>query len=360
MSLHFWLRAEDKAMEERAPLVPADAAKLLQAGHRVTVEPDPRRAFPVDEYERAGCKTAPAHAWRNAAADTVILGLKELAEEPWPLVHRHVYFAHAYKNQQGWKGVLRRFGEGKGALFDLEYLTDESGRRVVAFGHWAGVVGAALGVELWSHQKLNPAQPMPAVKSFPSQKAMAEHASESLKRAMAAGAPRPRSIILGAKGRCGQGAAEMLGMCGGLDATLWDLAETAKGGPFEEILDHDLFINAVFVQSKIPPFITPEMLPRRKRLTALVDVSCDINNPANPIPIYQRHTDFDAPAMRIADAPVLDVVAIDHLPSLLPRESSAMFSSLLVQHLLDFEKGSGVWSRAEALFNEKLRQASAP
>ncbi len=359
MSVHFWLRAEDKALEERAPLVPADAAKLLAAGHQVTVEPDSRRAFPLDEYLRAGCESAPAHAWRTAPTETVVLGLKELASESWPLVHRHIYFAHVYKNQQGWREVLRRFGDGKGSLLDLEFLTDESGRRVVAFGHWAGVVGAALGVELWSHQQLHPAEPLPAVHSFPSQRAMAEHATESLRRALAVGAPKPRSIIVGARGRCGQGAAEMLGMCG-LEATQWDLPETSRGGPFAEILDHDLFINAVFVQSRISPFLTPEMLSRPRRLTALVDVTCDISNPANTLPIYDRHTDFDAPALRIAEAPPLDVVAIDHLPSLLPRESSEMFSSLLVQHLLDLEKGSGVWSRAEALFRQKLREASAP
>ncbi len=358
MSVHFWLRAEDKALEERAPLVPADAARLLAAGHAVTVEPDPRRAFQLEEYLRAGCRTAPSHAWREAPAGTVVLGLKELAEASWPLVHRHIYFAHVYKYQQGWKQVLGRFGEGKGTLLDLEYLTDESGRRVVAFGHWAGVVGAALGVELWSHQQLHPGEPLPAVRSFPSQKAMAEHATESLRRAMAAGAPKPRPIIVGAKGRCGTGAAEMLAMCG-LAATEWDLAETSRGGPFAEILDHDLFINAVFVSSHIPPFITREMLSRPRRLTALVDVTCDISNPANTIPIYDRHTDFDAPALRIAEAPPLDVVAIDHLPSLLPRESSEMFSSLLVQHLLDFEQGSGVWSRAEALFRKRLQEASA-
>jgi saccharopine dehydrogenase (NAD+, L-lysine forming) len=359
MSVHFWLRAEDKALEERAPLVPAGAARLLAAGHTVTVEPDARRAFGLDEYLGAGCRTAPSHAWRDAPADTVVLGLKELAEASWPLRHRHVYFAHVYKGQQGWGEVLRRFGEGHGTLLDLEYLTDETGRRVVAFGHWAGVVGAALGVELWSHQRLHPGEPLPAVRSFPSQQAMAEHATGSLKRAMAAGAPRPRSIIVGAKGRCGTGAAEMLGMCG-LEATLWDLAETSRGGPFEELLDYDLFINAVFVSSHIPPFLTREMLSRPRRLTALVDVTCDINNPANTIPVYDRHTDFDAPALRVADAPPLDVVAIDHLPSLLPRESSEMFSSLLVKHLLDLEAGSGVWSRAEALFRKKLQEATAP
>ena len=35
---------------------------------------------------------------------------------------------------------------GGGALLDLEYLTDDHGRRLAAFGYWAGYVGAALAV----------------------------------------------------------------------------------------------------------------------------------------------------------------------------------------------------------------------
>ena len=43
-----------------------------------------------------------------------------------------------------------------------------------------------------------------------------------------------------------------------------------------------------------------------------------------------------------ASEPPLDLIAIDNLPSLLPREASADFSAALLPQLLDFETG-GAW-----------------
>ena len=56
----------------------------------------------------------------------------------------------------------------------------------------------------------------------------------------------------------------------------WDLAETAAGGPFQEVADADIFINTIYLNSPIPPFITPEMLAKPgRRLSVVCDVSCD-------------------------------------------------------------------------------------
>ena len=44
------------------------------------------------------------------------------------------------------KCLLSRFAAGGGALLDLEYLVDGKGRRLAAFGFWAGYLGAALAV----------------------------------------------------------------------------------------------------------------------------------------------------------------------------------------------------------------------
>ena len=54
-------------------------------------------------------------------------------------------FGHAYKGQPDGQKLLSRFAAGGGILYDLEYLTDETGRRVAAFGYWAGFAGAAFG-----------------------------------------------------------------------------------------------------------------------------------------------------------------------------------------------------------------------
>lgn len=67
---------------------------------------------------------------KDAPKDAYILGLKELPEEDFPLEHVHISFAHCYKQQGGWEKVLSRWPRGGGTLLDLEFLTDDAGRRV--------------------------------------------------------------------------------------------------------------------------------------------------------------------------------------------------------------------------------------
>lgn len=82
----------------------------------------------------------------------------------------------------------------------------------------------------------------------------------------------------------------------------WDLAETAKGGPFEEILDVDIFVNCIYLGSAIPPFITYDQINaagKGRRLRFIVDVSCDTTNPFNPIPVYSINTTFSNPTVPV-------------------------------------------------------------
>ena len=48
--------------------------------------------------------------------------------------------------------TLRSFPRGGGTLLDLEFLQDDMGRRVAAFGYHAGFAGAALALENWAWQ----------------------------------------------------------------------------------------------------------------------------------------------------------------------------------------------------------------
>jgi len=87
----------------------------------------------------------------------------------------------------------------------------------------------------------------------------------------------------------------------------------------------------------------------------IVDVSCDASNPHNPIPIYNRNTTFTDPIINVANGEkVLDLISIDHLPSLVPLESSREFAGLMISHILEFHH-SDVWNRALALFEEKTK-----
>ena len=86
------------------------------------------------------------------------------------------------------------------------------------------------------------------------------------------------------------------------DILKWDLEETAKGGPFQEILDVDIFVNCIYLTSKIPSFLTHESIAAAgasRRLSVVVDVSCDTTNPNNPIPIYNINTTFDKPTVPV-------------------------------------------------------------
>lgn len=138
-------------------------------------------------------------SWRTTDPSALVVGLKELPENgtarhrpgaavgltqpvavAWqqttdrsPLRHRHIFFGHCFKQQTGWKELLQRFRSGKGTLLvgnpsrgreggrgnvthshcaqDLEFLVNEQGRRVAAFGRAAGLAGCAVGLYACSY-----------------------------------------------------------------------------------------------------------------------------------------------------------------------------------------------------------------
>ncbi|WP_331773437.1 hypothetical protein OG948_38235 (plasmid) [Embleya sp. NBC_00888] len=145
--LRLWMRHESRRTERRAALVPEDARELIARGVHLTVEESSQRVFPAHEYADAGCTIAPQGSWvSNCPTTDYVLGLKELPDEPAELIHRRIFFGHSYKGQPQAPRLLRRFEAGGGTLLDLEHLLDARGRRIVAFGYWAGYAGAALAV----------------------------------------------------------------------------------------------------------------------------------------------------------------------------------------------------------------------
>jgi saccharopine dehydrogenase (NAD+, L-lysine-forming) len=185
----------------------------------------------------------PFDSWRSAPNDAYILALKELPEnDTSPLPHTHIMFAHCYKQQAGWQSVLARWPRGGGTLLDLEFLTDANGRRVAAFGYYAGFAGAALALQVWAWQKRTggTGSDFPAVKPFPNEGALLEVVREQVGKAVGVnGGTWPRVIVIGALGRCGSGAVDAARKAGVPDENIlkWDMAETAHGGPFPEILE---------------------------------------------------------------------------------------------------------------------------
>ena len=332
---HLWIRAEARGTEQRAPIVPADAGRLVRQGMSVTVEESPTRVFALEEYAAEGCSVAAAGSWVDAPDDALVVGIKELPEEPAELRHTHIYFAHAFKGQAGAAEVLERFRRGGGDLLDVEYLTVE-GRRVVAFGHWAGYMGAALGVLALRGELEAPLAPM---------------AKPDLDARLAGGEP-VRALVIGSMGRSGRGAVGALHVAG-IEATRWDRAHTRELD-HAALLAHDLLVNCVVTHAPADPFVRPQDLHADRALRMVADVTCDVTSEHNLVPVNTDVTTWDEPVRRLADDPPLDVIAIDNLPSLLPREASESFSAELTPLLADLPGRRGAWAAAEAAYRRAL------
>ena len=284
-----YLRAES-ICETRAPLVPADVRRL---GMKVVVQRSAQRAFADADYAAAGAELTDEPWWKFP--DALILGLKELTDLDKLSGHRHVYFAHCYRGQQGSEAILTAFAASGSWLYDLEYF--RRGERVLAFGFYAGVVGAAVGligggsIRPWS----------------------------SLEAMIADVPARERRIAIVGRGRCARGVRFVLDRLG--------LPYTLMGrGPID-VSGYDILFNCILLDPSYSEKWIPEE-PTRPLL--VVDVSCDYTKANNPLP-YSRCTTCEEPVLRVSEH--ISVIAIDNLPSLLPIESSTEFSAALTELL---------------------------
>ncbi len=64
---------------------------------------------------------------------------------------RYFFFSHTIKQQVYNQPLLKAIANKKITLMDYEVLTDENGARVIAFGKFAGMVGAHNA--LWTYGK---------------------------------------------------------------------------------------------------------------------------------------------------------------------------------------------------------------
>jgi saccharopine dehydrogenase (NAD+, L-lysine-forming) len=350
---HLWLRAETKQFERRTPLTPEHVNELIKAGHKVTVEKWDDRIFPDSDYAAIkGVEMVEKGTWPKAPEDAYILGIKALPKNK-PLTHKHIYFAHSYKDQAAAPGVLMQHERGKGTVRDLEYLTDPAGKRVAAFGRSAGLGGAAMALYTWCQKQLDDVPPMPLY--YKNDAVMIKTLSDLLDQAINKVGHAPEVLVIGAKGRSGSGAADLFKAFTdrGVKVTEWGRKETEAGGPFPDILDKfDIMCNCIFNNGEIKPFLTKELVTNHVgpiRLSVIADVTNDIG-PGNPIFGIEQSTTMEKPSIKIGG---IDVIEVDILPAHVPMQSSIDFSEQLFPHLRDLLNGkdpTGVWDRALVKF----------
>ena len=310
-----YLRAESYLNEYRVPLVPDDIKTLISHGHTIYVESSSRyRIFPDSDYKIVGAQIT-ERPWWEQSSDTLIIGLKTLDNLDKLNKHRHVYFSHSYRGQTGAKTILSAFAKSSSILYDLEYFHTPAGIRVLAFGLYAGQVGAILGLS--QHYNRYHGKPdIQDLKPWLSRKEMLESCMPA----------EPRILIIGG-GRCAQGVKDIL------DETRLSYTQIGKD-IFPDMIAYDIVFNCILLDPQYNHlWIKPSDIITRPLL--IVDISCDYSKSNNPIAIYKSGTTFEAPVFNYNE--YISIIAIDNLPSLLPRDSSSEFSNRLTDLLLCYD-----------------------
>ena len=132
------IRREDKSpWERRVPLVPADIAHLIRdEGLHISIQPSTNRVFADEEFRAAGAQVS-----EDLSPCDIVLGIKELPLASIQPSKTYMLFSHTIKGQPHNMPMLRRFLDHGCTLLDHELVTGEDGKRLIAFGRFAGFAG---------------------------------------------------------------------------------------------------------------------------------------------------------------------------------------------------------------------------
>jgi saccharopine dehydrogenase (NAD+, L-lysine-forming) len=308
-----YLRSESNRNEKRTPITPDDCSKLSKNGFLLYVQKSRHRIYSDQEYEDNGAILTDLPWFDPMFQHSLIIGLKEFPDLDRLSRHSHLFFSHSFRKQANSDKILNAFHTTQSRLFDFEYIMDDKNSRLLAFGEYSGLVGAVLGLLFHHHSFL------PALTPWTSFEEMISNIPEKMR-------DDSKIAVIGPNGRCGTGVCKILNHFSIPFTPIYK--ETDKSG----LIEYDIVYNCILLDPGFKETWITERTEFSKRVL-LVDISCDPTKPNNPFPIYQEATSWAHPAHSVLNKP-LDIIAIDNLPSLLPRESSDHFSSLLTKIFL--------------------------
>jgi alanine dehydrogenase len=360
------IRERKQPPDARAPLTPEQCASVQTLWPvQVVVEPSPVRAFKDAEYTQHGI------ALQDDLSDCdVLLGVKEVPDDHLIPNKTYLFFSHTIKKQAYNRHLLQTVLEKKIRLIDYEVLTDAHGDRLIAFGFYAGVVGAHNGI--WAYGQRTGAYTLPRM--------YAAHDYAEVKKAYPATIWPPLRIVLTGSGRVAAGAIRNLHDMDIHQVSPRDFLHKTYDKPvFTQLFAHDyvqhhagvrvfdkahfyanggeyvstfapyyqksdIFINCIFYDPSAPKFFTQsDMQAPDFQLKVIADISCDIA-PDSSVPSTLRASTIAEPVYgfepvsgqetRAFHSGSVDMMAIDNLPSELPRDASAFFGKQLIDNIL--------------------------
>lgn len=392
MSKKIGIRREDKSIwERRTPIVPQHARELMEGYDvEIVVQPSDIRVFGAEEYRAVGVRLQ-----EDLADCDVIVAIKEVPPHLVLSDKTYIFFSHVIKGQPHNMPMLRRLLEQRCTLIDYEKVTDEQGRRLIFFGRHAGQAGMldtlwALGQRLDWEGIANPFSTIRVAHEYPDLATAKRAVREVGERIRADGVPAgmaPFVVGFTGYGNVSQGAQDVFEELPYVSVAPGELAQV-----FDRLADpHTLYkvvfkeedmvepidpghrfglqdyyhhpekyrscffryapymtvlVNGIYWNGRYPRLITKAQLrelfggPERPRLRVVGDISCDIEGsmeftvrstePGDPVYVYNPFTGETTNGVA-GEGPV--VMAVDILPSELPREASIYFSQVLKPYI---------------------------
>lgn len=355
------IRESKNPPDERAPFTPEMIKRLkLRYGSKVMffVESSLVRSFSDAEYSAAGIDVV-----ADISDCEVLFGVKEVANSSLLVDKTYFFFSHTIKKQPRNRSLLQTVLKKNIRLIDYELLKDVMGKRVVAFGRWAGVVGAYNA--FWTYgKKTGLFKIKRAYECFDR-----IELEKELKKVVL---PRIKILVTGT-GRVGGGVLEILNLLKikqvssneflekdfespvfvQLHSKDYNRRKSDGGFEKEEFYSNpslyeadflkyvgvsDVFIAAAFWNPGAPRlFEMKDLSDPTFQLSIIADVTCDINGSIPTTtrvatikePVYDVDRGTGKEILAFSDPSSISVMAIDNLPCELSREASLDFSSQL-------------------------------
>ncbi|MEJ1236780.1 NAD(P)-dependent oxidoreductase [Chryseolinea sp. T2] len=351
--------------DKRVPFTPLQVQELMQRFPWVKVycQSSSIRCFSDDEYAAVGVGVV-----EDISQCDVLMGIKEVPVANLLSGKTYLFFSHTIKKQPYNRGLLQSVLGKQIRLIDYEALKDNQDNRLVAFGRYAGIVGAYNG--LWTYGR--------RYGKFQLKRAHECFDVNDLKLELRKVALPSIKIILTGSGRVGKGAMETLDTAGIRKVSPFDFLhrqfnepvyvqlhssdyhDRTEGGPFNRGEFHqypdryksrfyeftrvaDVLMAGAFWNPGAPVLFTREAMQDPSfRIKVIADITCDING---SVPSTVRATsiadpvyDFDPATGQthpgFSNDAYITVMAIDNLPCELPRSASEEFGRDLIDRIL--------------------------
>ena len=388
------IRERKVPLDARVALTPKQCAFIQKHFPEVhiVVESSESRCFSDEAYLTEGVEVS-----TDLSRCDILLGIKEVPIDQLNDGKTYFFFSHTIKKQAHNRALLQTIIQKNVRIIDYEVLTDDSGKRLIAFGKFAGMVGAHNGLLGYGLRTGTFTLPrLYALKDYSVARALYKDIKFP-----------PIRVLVSGGGRVSSGAVEVIQDAGfqrvSIDDFLtqtydhpvfirihpMDYVERMDGQPFEKkdyykdpsvyrstfarFFDKtDLFINGIFYDARAPRFFElKDMSSPNFNIKVIADVSCDLM-PYSSVPSTIRATKIPEPFFGFDKtthqevAPFEDntvtMMTIDNLPNELPRDASTFFGEQFITYILPEilkEEYSDVLLRGTIAMDGALREPFA-